>query len=578
MQRAAAPANPFIVGQWVRGEEFYGRADLIDEILAGPRNGIWLLGTRRVGKTSLLKQLEHLTARPDSGFLPLFWDFQGAEDLAELSLDFEEALLDVEDRLEELGIGLAEVGGKDLFACLGKLRRKLRARGRKLLLLCDEVEELIQLRETDPALLRKLRHALQSVDGIRSVLASSIRLWHLAERREDTSPFLHGFLPPLYIRRLSAEESRSLIRQEHLPAARRPRFEPAEVEEIRRRCDDHPQLVQLLARRCLELGSLSAACEDVAADPTVDHLFAVDFDTVSGAERRILLWVAERGPAASSALRDRLEIGSGTLGGSLQRLESLGLLRRDDERRYAVAGDFFRHWLRERAAGELPAARRGEPAKLATAIVEALSSPPSGDGSHLPPSGGTKEQRGPAGHTPEELLPLVYDELRRAARGYLQRERPGHTLQATALVHEAYLKLVDQTRVSWQGRTHFFAVGARAMRRLLIDHARGHRRAKRGGDVQRVTLNEALTPFSRGALDFEQLLALGAALEKLRRLDERRARIVELRFFAGLTIQEVALHLGLSKRTVNTEWSRARAWLEQELAGRAVGAPAADRV
>ncbi len=552
------PANPFIVGQWVRGEKFYGRADLIEEILEGPRNGIWLLGTRRVGKTSLLKQLEHLTARPDSGFFPLFWDFQGAESLAELSFDFEEALLDAEDRLGELGVELEEVRGKDLFASLGRLRRKLRGRRVKLLLLCDEVEELIRLREVDPALLRKLRHALQSVDGIRSVLASSIRLWRLAERREDTSPFLHGFLPPIYIRRLSPEESRALVRQEHLPAAARPRFEPGVAEEIRRRCDDHPQLVQLLARRCFELGGLEAACEDVAADPTVGHLFAVDFDTLAEAEQRILLWLAERGPAASSALRDRLAISSGTLGGSLQRVERLGLVRRDEERRYAVGGDFFRRWLRERAA-EQPgaggaenraAAGAGESARLATAIVERM------------------QLEKAAGRSPEELLPLVYDELRRAARGFLQRERPGHTLQATALVHEAYLKLVDQTRVTWQGRTHFFAVGARAMRRLLIDHARGHARAKRGGDAQRVTLNEAVTPFARAggrALDYEQLLTLDAALDKLRRIDERRAHIVELRFFAGLTIQEVALHLGLSKRTVNTEWSRARAWLEQEL-------------
>ncbi len=554
MQRGLA--NPFIVGQWVRGEEFYGRADLIDEILEGPRNGIWLLGTRRVGKTSLLKQLEHLTARPDSGYFPLFWDFQGAENLAELSLDFDEALLDVEDRLAGLDVTLEEVRGKDLFASLGKLRRKLRSRGLKLLLLCDEVEELIQLRDSGPALLRKLRHALQSTDGIRSVLASSIRLWDLAEGREDTSPFLHGFLPPLYIRRLRASESRSLIRQEHLPAAARPRFEPGVVDQIRRRCDDHPQLVQLVAMRCLELGGLAAACEDVAADPTVGHLFAVDFDTLSGAEQRILLWLSQRGPAASSALRSPLAISSGTLAGGLQRLESLGLLRRDPERRYGVANRFFRRWLRDRAAERPAAARHDDPAKLATAIIERM-----------------QQEQAAGGHTPEELLPLVYDQLRRAARGFLKRERPGHTLQATALVHETYLKLVDQTRVNWQGRTHFFAVGARAMRRLLIDHARGHGRAKRGGDAQRVTLNEAVTPFAPGggargrSLDFEQLLTLDAALEKLRRLDERRARIVELRFFAGLTVQEVAVHLGLSKRTVNTEWSRARVWLEQELAG-----------
>ena len=554
MRQTTGPANPYIVGQWVRGDEFYGRGELIREILEGPRQGIWLLGTRRVGKTSLLKQLEHLTTRPDSGFFPVFWDLQGADNLVELSHDFEDALLDVEERLERLGLTVDEVRGRDLFAGLGKLRRRLRTRGLELLLLCDEVEELIRLGEKEPALLRKLRHALLSADGVRSVLASSLRLWALAERREDTSPFLHGFLPPLYIQRLSAEDARALIRQDRLPAAQRPGFEAPVVEAIRRRCDHHPQLIQQLARRCFELGDLDAACEDLAADPTVGYLFAVDFDTLASAERRILRLLSARGPSTSKALGERLEMSSGTLGGSLQRLESLGLLSRDGEGRSRIANRFLRDWLRQQAAertGGAPSASLrgdGEPAKLATAILERL------------------QDRAISEHTPEELLPLVYDELRRAARGYLQRERPGHTLQATALVHEAYLKLVDQDRVSWQGRTHFLAVGARAMRRLLIDHARGHARAKRGGDARRVTLNEALTPFARGgALDPEQLLALDAAIDKLRRLDPRRAYIVELRFFAGLTIGEVAAHLGLSKRTVNTEWSRARAWLEGEL-------------
>ncbi len=569
MRQTTGPANPFIVGQWVRGEEFYGRAALIDEILAGPRDGVWLLGTRRVGKTSLLKQLEHLTAREDSGFFPLFWDFQGAESLGELSVDFHDALLDVEDRLEALGIGFEEVRGKDLFASLGKLRRVLRSKHRKLLLLCDEVEELIQLKEQDLALPRKLRHALQSFEGIRSVLASSVRLRVLAERDGDTSPFLHGFLPPLYIHRLSAAEARSLIRRDHLPASSRPDFGDEEVEAVRRRCGDHPQLVQLLAMRCLELGSLAAACEDVAADATVAHHFAVDFDSLSGVERLILLAISERGPIASSALRGALSLSSGELGGGVRQLESLGLLRRDQEASLVIANRFFRRWLRRRVTEDQRQTEYGmkyaDPGKLATAIVEGLQD-------SRAPGQGT-----PPRNTPEELLPLVYDELRCAARGYLRRERPGHTLQATALVHEAYLKLVDQRRVSWQGRTHFFAVGARAMRRLLIDHARGHRRDKRGGSMKRVTLNEELTPFVRGgscrrradgtALDFEQLLALDAALEKLRRLDRRRAEIVELRFFAGLTIGEVALHLGLSKRTVNTDWSHARAWLEAELAG-----------
>ena len=165
----------------------------------------------------------------------------------------------------------------------------------------------------------------------------------------------------------------------------------------------------------------------------------------------------------------------------------------------------------------------------------------------------------------EELLPYVYDELRMLARRYLSRERPGHTLQPTALVHEAYIKLVDQSKMDWQGRTHFFAVGAKVMRHLLIDHARGKGRAKRGGDRQKVTLADGLTPFGHRELDAEDLLALNQVLDRLAELDARQANVVELRFFGGLTVPEVALILGVSERTVEGDWAHARAWLKREL-------------
>jgi RNA polymerase sigma factor (TIGR02999 family) len=166
----------------------------------------------------------------------------------------------------------------------------------------------------------------------------------------------------------------------------------------------------------------------------------------------------------------------------------------------------------------------------------------------------------------EELLPHVYDELRQLARRYLSRERPGHTLQPTALVHEAYIKLVDQSKVDWQGRTHFFAVGAKVMRHLLIDHARAKGRQKRGGDRQKVTLADGLTPFKGGELDVEELLTLNEGLDRLAELDERQAKVVELRFFGGLTVPETALVIGVSERTVEGDWAHARAWLKRELA------------
>lgn len=159
----------------------------------------------------------------------------------------------------------------------------------------------------------------------------------------------------------------------------------------------------------------------------------------------------------------------------------------------------------------------------------------------------------------EEMFGVVYDELRRLAAQYLSRERSGHTLQPTALVHEAYLRLAAQS-AEWDSKTHFFAVGARVMRRLLIDHARARGRDKRGGDWQRVTLDPVAVE-----LDDAALLALDDALERLAKLDAREAQIVELRFFAGMTVEEIAAELGVSKRTVESDWTHARAWLRREL-------------
>ncbi len=161
-----------------------------------------------------------------------------------------------------------------------------------------------------------------------------------------------------------------------------------------------------------------------------------------------------------------------------------------------------------------------------------------------------------------QLLPLVYDELRRLAAAYMRRENAGHTLQATALVHEAYLQLVDQTRVTWQNRAHFFGVAARLMRRILVDHARARNAAKRGGGGQKLTLQEAI-----GLLDTRdvELEALDDALSDLSRLDDQQSRIVELRFFGGLTVDETAEVLGVSASTVEREWRTARAWLHSQL-------------
>jgi len=193
----------------------------------------------------------------------------------------------------------------------------------------------------------------------------------------------------------------------------------------------------------------------------------------------------------------------------------------------------------------LPLARRpmtSEPPDLTQILVDTAEDPP------------TK--------VADRLMPAVYDELRALARNYLRRERQDHTLQPTALVHEAYLRLVDQSRVDWKGRTHFYAVAAVAMRRILTDQARMHRRGKRGHGWRRILLDESAAANKQEEIDS---IALNDALQTLAALDEFQARIVELRFFGGLTVQEVAHVLGVSKRKVEGDWTHAKAWLRKVL-------------
>lgn len=167
----------------------------------------------------------------------------------------------------------------------------------------------------------------------------------------------------------------------------------------------------------------------------------------------------------------------------------------------------------------------------------------------------------------ETLMPLVYDRLRYLAQKLLGHESPGHTLQPTALVNEAFIRMVGQKQVDWQGKTHFFAIGAKMMRRILVDHARRKLSKKRGGGMHRIELADDLCVSNRNN---EDILAIEQALEKLSKLDPRQAQIVELRFYGGLTVEEVAEVLGVSKRTVESDWTMLRAWLRRELSSETV--------
>ena len=162
----------------------------------------------------------------------------------------------------------------------------------------------------------------------------------------------------------------------------------------------------------------------------------------------------------------------------------------------------------------------------------------------------------------DKLVPLIYDELHRIAKGYLRNERPNHTLQPTALIHEAYIRLIDTKDVHWQNRAHFFGAAAQAMRRILVDHARRHRAAKRGGGVPRVTLeDDAAFPEDRDV----SVLALDDALNKLAEVDPQKSQIVELRYFSGLSIKETAEVMNITEAKVTSQWRTAKAWLHREL-------------
>jgi RNA polymerase sigma factor (TIGR02999 family) len=377
---------------------------------------------------------------------------------------------------------------------------------------------------------------------MRTVLASTPELWALTGERGDTSPFLHGLAPPLSLQPLTKEEALSLLRQTQRSPEARPVVDDDTAERIHETTRGHPYLIQELGRRSRELGGVDEAVEQMLADGTVSTLFSSDLDALPPADQALLGALAGADESDLDRLPALLSLDASALKASLFRLESLGLVRREASDRFTLGNLFLRRWLEGRPK---PAA-----AERVTGIVADLS----------------RVER-PETSSPDHLFEAVYDPLRRLAGHYLRGERLGHTLQPTALVHEAYLKLVDQSRVDWKGRSHFFAVGARAMRRILIDHARTRKRAKRGGDWLRVTLTGLAGSPLEGDLDPAQLLELHAALEKLAELDERQARVVELRYFAGLKMSEVAEVLGVSKRTADSDWARARAWLERELAG-----------
>jgi hypothetical protein len=337
------PRNPFIAGSWVRGDDFFGRADTIREALEGERHSLWVLGGRRLGKTSLLKELEYRVQRSrETPFVALYWDLQGSGDARGLAETLLSSLEDSEAFRRATDVEVEDMESLPVADMLATLVRRTVRSGWRLLLLVDEAEELLVVGRADPGVLARLRRVLSRGPDVRTVMTATRLLARLDEEAPlATSPFLQGFIPPTYLTPLAADEGRALLA--------RGGFAPADVELVVERTACHPFLLQLLASRLFESRDLAATLDQLAADEMVSNYFAVDFGTLADLEQALLSEVAREGR------RTRAELGRGLgrpeddLDTPLHGLSRLGYLVRDGDR-FRLGSWFFERWLRRRVA------------------------------------------------------------------------------------------------------------------------------------------------------------------------------------------------------------------------------------
>ncbi|HEY64350.1 MAG TPA: hypothetical protein G4O02_07230 [Caldilineae bacterium] len=339
--------NPYIVGSYVIDRNHYGRHGLIDYLLSSPDDAVWVVGNRRIGKTSLLRQIEFLTTKDEGTYVPIFWDMQGCENEADLARELYYAFEDASDRLSQLGLDVSSLQGLGLPELLRAVRRAAQDRGRKALLLIDETEALINVGRNDPQGLQRLRKALQAGQGLRVIMTSTKMLTKLNDLCRDwnTSPFLFGFgLRNLW--ELDWRSAADLIRQtqsEH-PV----RAEEDVVDAIREHTNCHPYLIQVLCQRLWqEDNSLRPPTED---DLMVDEMLAgfcmIDFRHLAPTERRILLTVSEHRLMRESELFSIIDQPKGHIRAFVYNLVKLGYLRRVYGQ-LAVGNQFLSNWLRD---------------------------------------------------------------------------------------------------------------------------------------------------------------------------------------------------------------------------------------
>jgi hypothetical protein len=344
--------NPFIAGSWVRGANFFGRSDALRDVLDGDRDSLWVVGARRMGKTSLLKELEYrVQQNAQSPFVPLYWDLQGSADARGMADSLLGSVEDSESFRRATDISVDDMEGMPVADMLTTLVRRTVRSGWRLLLLVDEGEELLTIARSNPAAIPKLRRVLQKGPELRTVLTSTRRLARVDEIVDiDTSPFLLGFIPPLYLAPLRDGEAQSLLA--------RGNFTDDENRTILERTGNHPFLLQLLASRLFENRDLSGTLDQLAADEMVANYFSVDFQTLEAAERSVLEEVARNPGATRSDLAAATRLGEDPLEGLLHALRMLGYV--------AVQGDghrlsnwFFERWLRRALATKTSEVRPG---------------------------------------------------------------------------------------------------------------------------------------------------------------------------------------------------------------------------
>jgi hypothetical protein len=339
--------NPFIAGSWVRGDNFFGRETILRQILEGEQHSLWVAGARRLGKTSLLKELESRAQQSaQTPFVPLFWDLQGSGDTRGLADGLLSSVEDSEAFRRATGISVEDLESLSVSDMLTTIVRRTVRTGWRLLLLVDEAEELLTVARTDAGVLPRLRRILQKGSEVRAVLTSTKRLARIDERTDfATSPFLQGFTPPLYLTPLTADETRALLA--------RGRFTPEETGTIVERTACHPFLVQLIASRLFESHDLTVTLDQVAADEMVSNFFSVDFQTLESEERAILEEISREGKRSKREVAQAVGRSEEAIEPLVYGLQMMGYLA-DEGGRYRVGNWFFDRWLR-RAAVPRPA-------------------------------------------------------------------------------------------------------------------------------------------------------------------------------------------------------------------------------